>query len=168
MEAGRLQMGATSAQEIRDLALPDSVQAVIRSRLGRLSAASRQFLTAAAIFDGGFDFDDALAVSGQPEEEALDALETLLHAQLLYEPNYPGSRSGGLLYVFSHDKIRQVVYEAASGARRRILHRRVLDVLSQRPRIEPERLAYHAYRGQVWERALDLSEAGAGAATTVF
>jgi DNA-binding SARP family transcriptional activator len=169
MEAGRLQMGATSAQEIRDLALPDSVQAVIRSRLDRLDAASRQFLTAAAIFDGGFDFDDALAVSGQLEEEGLDALETLLHAQLLQETNYPGqSSTGGFLYIFSHDKIRQVVYEAASGARRRILHRRVLDVLSQRPRIEPERLAWHAYRGQVWERALDLSEEGAIAATKVF
>jgi DNA-binding SARP family transcriptional activator/tetratricopeptide (TPR) repeat protein len=169
MESGRLQMGATSAQEIRDLALPDTVQAVIRSRLDRLDAASRQFLTAAAIFDGGFDFDDALAVSGQPEEEALDALETLLHAQLLRETNYPGqSGAAGLLYVFSHDKIRQVVYEAASGARRRILHRRVLDVLAQRPRMEPERLAYHAFRGQIWDRALDLSEAAAAAATKVF
>jgi DNA-binding SARP family transcriptional activator len=169
MEAGKLQMGATNPQEIRDLALPDSVQAVIRSRLERLDAASRQFLTAAAIFDGGFDFDDALAVSGQTEEEGLDALETLLRAQLLQETAYPGRpNSADLVYVFSHDKIRQVVYEGSSGARRRILHRRVLDVFAARGAVEPERLAYHAFRGQVWDRALDLSEAGAAAAMKVY
>lgn len=169
MEQKALQLGAANPQEIRDLALPDSVQAVIRSRLERLDPASRQFLTAAAIFDGGFDFDDALAVSGQPEEEGLDALETLIRAQLLQETNYPGrSSSVGLVYVFSHDKIRQVVYEGSSGARRRILHRRVVEVLSARSVVEPERLAYHAYRGQVWDRALDWSEAAVAAAMKVY
>lgn len=168
MEQGSLQLGGASAREIRDLALPDSIQAVIRSRLERLDAASRQFLTAAAIFDGGFDFDDALAVSGQPEDEGLDALETLLRARLLRESTDHGHLSAGLLYIFDHDKLRQVVYEGASGARRRILHRRVVEVLATRGTVGPERLAYHAYRGQMWERALEWSEAAAVAAIKVY
>ncbi len=169
MEQGALQIGASNPQEVRDLALPDTIQAVIRSRLERLDAASRQFLTAAAIFDGGFDFDDALTVSGQPEDEGLDALETLLRARLLREStDRARPTSGDLLYVFDHDKLRQVVYEGSSGARRRILHRRVVDVLSARGTVGPERLAYHAYRGQIWDRALDWSEAAATAALKVY
>lgn len=168
MEQRSLQMGAASLQEIRDLALPDTLQAVIRSRLERLDAASRQFLTAAAIFDGGFDFDDALAVSGQPEDEGLDALETLLRARLLRESTERARAGGDLLYVFDHDKLRQVVYEGSSGARRRILHRRVVDVLAGRGVAGPERLAYHAYRGQIWDRALDWTEAAAAAAMKVY
>ncbi|MCA1725214.1 MAG: AAA family ATPase, partial [Thermomicrobia bacterium] len=168
MEQGSLQLGATSPREIADLALPDSIQAVIRSRLERLDAASRQFLTAAAIFDGGFDFDDALAVSGQPEDEGLDALDTLLRARLLRESTDHGQApSADLRYVFDHDKLRQVVYEGSSGARRRILHRRVVDVLSAGGTVGPERLAYHAIRGQMWEQALNWSEAAAAAAMKV-
>ena len=169
MEQGMLQLGAANPQEIRDLALPDTIQAVIRSRLERLDAASRQFLTAAAIFDGGFDFDDALAVSGQPEDEGLDALETLLRARLLREPTERvGPTTDTLRYVFDHDKLRQVVYEGSSGARRRILHRRVVEVLSARGTVGPERLAYHAIRGQIWDRALDWTEAAAAAAMKVY
>ncbi len=168
MEQGALQLGGANPREIRDLALPDSIQAVIRSRLERLDATSRQFLTAAAIFDGGFDFDDALAVSGQSEDEGLDALETLLRARLLRESSDHGAMSAGLLYVFDHDKLRLVVYEGSSGARRRILHRRVVDVLAARGTVGPERLAYHAIRGQMWERALEWSEAAATAAMKVY
>jgi DNA-binding SARP family transcriptional activator len=169
MEQGSLQLGGANPQEIRDLALPDTIQAVIRSRLERLDPASRQFLTAAAIFAGGFDFDDALAVSGQPEDEGLDALETLLRARLLRESTERARpMSGNLLYVFDHDKLRQVVYEGSSGARRRILHRRVVEVLSARGGTSPERLAYHAYRGQIWDRALDWTEAAAAAAMKVY
>ena len=169
MEQGALQLGGANPGAIRDLALPDSIQAVIRSRLERLDAASRQFLTAAAIFDGGFDFDDALAISGQPEDEGLDALETLLRARLLRETADHGQfASADLLYVFDHDKLRQVVYEGSSGARRRILHRRVVDVLVARGTVGPERLAYHAIRGQMWERALEWSEAAAAAAMKVY
>lgn len=168
MEQGSLQLGGANVREIRDLALPDSIQAVIRSRLERLDAASRQFLTAAAIFDGGFDFDDTLALSGQPEDEGLDALETLLRARLLRESTDHGAYGAGPLYVFDHDKLRLVVYEGSSGARRRILHRRVVDVLSARGTVGPERLAYHAIRGQMWERALEWSEAAAAAAMKVY
>jgi DNA-binding SARP family transcriptional activator/tetratricopeptide (TPR) repeat protein len=169
MEQGMLQLGAASLQEIRDLALPDTIQAVIHSRLERLDAASRQFLTAAAIFDGGFDFDDALAVSGQSEDEGLDALETLLRARLLGESTERISPTTDTLrYVFDHDKLRQVVYEGSSGARRRILHRRVVEVLSAHGTVGPERLAYHAIRGQIWDRALDWTEAAAAAAMKVY
>ena len=53
---------------------------------------------------------------------------------------------GEALYSFSHDKVRQVVYDDLSAARRRVQHRRALDVLAQPAARTPlERLAYHAH-----------------------
>jgi predicted ATPase len=40
----------------------------------------------------------------------------------------------GLIYDFSHEKLRTLVYEQASLARRRLLHRRVAEALISRAR----------------------------------
>ncbi len=196
IESGALQTGSGGA-DLSKLVLPDSVQAVIQARLARLEPHSREFLNAASIFRRGFDFEETRAVSGQSEDTALDALEALLKAQIVYEyagspvrraqvqdvagrlaPVAPGSAGGESQapeYVFGHDKIRQVVYEELSNARQRVFHRRVVDFL--RPSIESagamrntlvERLAYHAYQGQVWDQALEWSQQAAAAAVLVF
>lgn len=174
IEAGALRVGPPGyplgrvAGDIVEL--PDSIQAVIRSRLARLTGPARDFLNAAAVFGRGFDFDHARLVSGQSEDEALDALESLLQAQILREASNSVSNPGAdLLYTFSHEKIQRVLYDELSGARRRILHRRALDALTASgQRVGPELLAYHAFRGQVWDQATSLSEQAAAAATQVF
>ena len=69
---------------------------------------------------------------------------------------------GEALYSFSHDKVRQVVYDDLSGARRRVQHRRALDVLAQPAARTPvERLAYHAMRAQAWDQAVRWCEQAA-------
>ena len=76
---------------------------------------------------------------------------------------------GEALYSFSHDKARQVVYDDLSGARRRVQHRRALDVLGQPSARTPvERLAYHAVRAQAWDQAVRWCEQAADAAVAVF
>jgi predicted negative regulator of RcsB-dependent stress response len=76
---------------------------------------------------------------------------------------------GEALYSFSHDKVRQVVYDDLSGARRRVQHRRALDVLAQpSARTPAERLAYHAMRAQAWDQAARWGERAADAAVAVF
>jgi tetratricopeptide (TPR) repeat protein len=76
---------------------------------------------------------------------------------------------GEALYSFSHDKVRQVVYDDLSGARRRVQHRRALDVLAPiAARTPPERLAYHALRAQAWDEAARRCEQAADAAVAVF
>lgn len=168
LEQGTLRP-SVSQPDLHSLVLPDTVQAVIASRLARLDEAARGLLNAAAVFRRGASFDPILAISGLPEAEGLDALERLLHTQLLRETAKRGDQEDGAeeLYVFGHDKIRQAVYEGLSAARRRILHRRAVEAL-EAGAAPVEELAYHAYRGHLWERALDGSEAAAGEARRVL
>ena len=164
LESGELQLGI--AARPGPTPLPDSVQAAIRARLARLDPDAHEFARAAAVLGGDVDFDHARAVAGQDEDRALGALERLLSTHLLREIT---GEAGEALYSFGHDKTRQVVYDDLSGARRRVQHRRALDVLAQPSARTPvERLAYHAVRAQAWDQAVPWCEQAADAAVAVF
>ena len=164
LESGDLQLGA--AARTGPTPLPESVQAAIRARLARLDPDAHELARAAAVLGGDVDFDHARGVAGQDEERALAALERLLSGHLLRELS---GEAGEALYSFSHDKVRQVVYDDLSGARRRVQHRRALDVLAEpQARTAPERLAYHALRAQAWDQAVRWCELAADAAVAVF
>ncbi len=165
LESGELQLGI--AARPGPTPLPESVQAAIRARLARLDPDAHELARAAAVLGGDVDFDHARAVAGQDEDRALTAVERLLSTHLLREVS--GEVVGEAVYSFSHDKVRQVVYDDLSGARRRVQHRRALDVLAQPSARTPvERLAYHAMRAQAWDPAVRLCEQAAGAAFGVF
>lgn len=167
IEQGALRQTRLPA-EFSDLSLPDSVQAVIEARLARLDESGRTLLNAAAIFRRGATFEQIAAVSNLPESQALDILESLLTSQMLREMvDRTHSTRSEELYVFSHDKIRQVAYEGLSSARRRLLHRRAVEILSLGAAPAEER-AYHAVLGHLWQEGLDWSEEAAGAARAVF
>jgi tetratricopeptide (TPR) repeat protein len=89
-------------------------------------------LTAAAVVGRSFDFDTVRAASGRGEEETLAALEELASRRLIREVG--GTIGGGLTYDFDHDKLRTLVYEETSLARKRLLHRRVAAALAGRLR----------------------------------
>ena len=164
LESGELQLGI--AARSGPTPLPESVQAAIRARLARLDADAYELARAAAVLGGDVDFDHARGVAGQDEDRALAALERLLSSHLLREVS---GDVGEALYSFSHDKVRQVVYDDLSGARRRVQHRRALDVLAgPAARTPPERLAYHALRAQAWDQAVRWCERAADAALAVF
>jgi DNA-binding SARP family transcriptional activator len=164
LESGELQLGVAARNG--PTPLPESVQAAIRARLARLDADAHELARAAAVLGGDVDFDHARGVASQDEERALAALERLLSSHLLRELS---GEVGEALYTFSHDKVRQVVYDDLSGARRRVQHRRALDVLGEpAARTPPERLAYHALRAQAWDQAVRWCELAADAALAVF
>jgi DNA-binding SARP family transcriptional activator len=166
LESGELQLGI--AARPGPTPLPDTVQAAIRARLARLDPDAHELARAASVLGGDVDFDHARAVAGQEEDRALAALERLLSTHLLREVS-SDVVVGEALYSFSHDKVRQVVYDDLSGARRRVQHRRALDVLAQPSARTPvERLAYHARRAQAWAQAVRLGEQAADAALGVF
>lgn len=72
----------------------------------------------------------------------MTALEELASAGIVRELG--GSRA---TYDFSHARLRALVYEEIGLARRRLLHRRVADLLSTRGRPDPDAaLAAHHYR----------------------
>lgn len=128
---------------MRDPTLPDlplmTISNLIQSRLARIDGASVQVLGAASVIEHTFDDDLLRSVSGRTDDEVLDALEVLTARGLLSELD-----SKTATYGFSHEKIRMFVYSEIGSARKRLLHRRVAEVLRHRPeKADPNRIAVH-------------------------
>ena len=134
------------------LPLPDALRAAVRARIGHVPAEARPALDVAAVLGGRVDFEVLIAVTREPEDKLLRALDVLVKRRLLREASEDG------YYDFSHDKVREVVYREIGAARRTTLHRAVAEALESRgegaPHERDARLAEHYERGRVWKKAL--------------
>lgn len=138
------------AAESDDWSPPGGVRDLLNSRLSAVSETGWQLLSTAAVIGRSFDFDTLREVSGRSEEETVAALEELI-AQGLVEEVRDGMGEQTLNYDFSHERLRALVYEETSLARRRLLHRRVAETLVGRTRAKRETAALagqiaHHYR----------------------
>ena len=106
--------------------MPVEVRDLLQARLGGIGPVAHQVLGAAAVIGRSFDLDTVRAASGRGDEEAVGALEELTAQGLVRE--LPG---GEPAYDFSHQKLRELVYEEISLARRRLLHRRAAATLGR-------------------------------------
>ncbi|HZJ52204.1 MAG TPA: AAA family ATPase [Actinomycetota bacterium] len=107
--------------------LPRGIRDLLHARLAPLSQVGRQLLGAAAVIGGSFELDSVRTVSGRSEDEAVGALEEVIERGFVVEQRASDSDP---LYDFSHDKVRELIYEETSAARRRLLHARVADALA--------------------------------------
>jgi DNA-binding SARP family transcriptional activator/Tfp pilus assembly protein PilF len=112
--------------------LPGGVRDLLHGRLGTVGETGWQLLNTAAVIGRSFDFDTVREASGRSEEEAVAALEELTDKGLVEEVKTVGD--GAPAYDFGHEKLRALVYEETSLARRRLLHRRVAEALARRAR----------------------------------
>jgi DNA-binding SARP family transcriptional activator len=110
--------------DLAEGALPRELHDVLDSRLSGLGPIARQLLEAAAVVGRSFELDGVRAASGRTDEEAAEGLEELLGRGLVRELS-----DAEPTYDFTHDKLRALVYEQISLARRRLVHRRVADEL---------------------------------------
>jgi DNA-binding SARP family transcriptional activator/tetratricopeptide (TPR) repeat protein len=117
---------AALAQEgdLAEGALPRGLHDLLDARLSGLGPIALQLLEGAAVIGRSFELDGVRAASGRSEEEAADGLEELLGRGLVRE-----QAEAKAAYDFTHDKLRALVYERISLARRRLVHRRVADAL---------------------------------------
>ncbi len=106
-------------REVRDL--PRGVRDLLAARLRGLGETERQLLQAAAVLGRSFDVDVLQAISGRTAEETLGSLDRLAARGLIHELAGTGPV---LLYDFDHEKLRSLIYEETSLARRRLLHER--------------------------------------------
>lgn len=134
--------------------LPTSVQLVIETRCQAVSGAARRMLHLAAVIGRHFTYGLLQAASTIPTDDLLDALDELLHRQLIQE--LPNHEQVG--YAFSHEKIREVIYQGLSRARRCHLHRQVAAALETLYTGQTEavagQIAYHAMAAGETERAV--------------
>ena len=147
-----LSRGVLKAEE-REWSLPGGVRDLLISRLAAVSETSHQLLGTAATIGRSFDFDTLREVSGRSEEETVSGLEELIAQGLVEEIRAgAGGEAGGRLayrryslaserspvYDFCHEKVRGLVYNEITLARRHLLHRRTAEALVARLRGQRE------------------------------
>jgi predicted ATPase len=147
----------------RAVRVPSTVRAVILSRLNRLSPNAFALLVAGAVLDLKITFERLCAVSNVDEDTGLPALDELVSGRLLLEVALAGAASA---YAFAHHTIRDVVYTEAGDARRRLFHRRALDVL-EAAGDSAAVLAHHAVAAGLTEPAFRHSLAAGHAALRI-
>jgi class 3 adenylate cyclase/predicted ATPase len=145
--------------------VPATVQAVLAARIDRLAPEEKRLLQSAAVVGKDVPFALLQAVADQNQEELRLSLTRLQAAEFLYETRlFPD-----LEYTFKHALTHEVAYGSVLQERRRVLHARIVEAIeklySERLTEQVERLAHHASRGELWEKAVDyLHQAGKKAA----
>jgi DNA-binding SARP family transcriptional activator len=159
--------------------IPGGVRDLLHARLEGIGETGWQALQTSAAIGRSFDFDVLHAASGRSEEEVIAALETLIRRGLIHElqpreNNLSPTSGEALIYDFSHDKLRSLVYEETSLARRRLLHRRIAETMAQHARGKPElpakagQIAYHYKRAGVADEAAHYYKLAGQHARTIY
>jgi class 3 adenylate cyclase/tetratricopeptide (TPR) repeat protein len=142
--------------------VPATVQAVLAARIDRLPPEDKQLLQAASVVGKDVPLSLLQAIADAVEDELRAGLGRLQGAEFLYETRlFPD-----LEYTFKHALTHEVVYQSLLHERRRALHGRIVEVVERlyadRLTEHVERLAHHAFRGELWEKAGGYSrQAGA-------
>jgi predicted ATPase len=142
-----------------ELPLPPLVEKVITGRLELLPTEARHLLDLMAVLGARFDFGLLGGVSDLDVPTLLERTRELIRRAFLEE-----TESG---YRFGHDKIHQVVYEGIEAGKRVLLHRKIAAHLAKAHSLEPDALAYHFWRGEVWEQAALYNQRAAEAAMSL-
>jgi tetratricopeptide (TPR) repeat protein len=154
----------TLTRPVEELALPETVHAVIRARVDRLDPADREILRLASVI--GREFDRAVLERIAPNAElAGTALVRLARQDLVHQTRVVPRAE----YLFKHVLTQVVVYDTLLLQQRKALHARVGQAIESlyADRLEDhyERLAKHYSQTDQTEQAVDyLGKAGDKAA----
>ena len=150
---------------LEEIQVPATVQAVLAARIDRLPPEEKRLLQSAAVIGERVPFTLLQTVVEISEEELRRGLTHVQAAEFLYETSlFPE-----LEYTFKHGLTYQVAYNSLLHERRRALHAQLVAAIemlfADRTTEQIEHLAHHAFRGEVWEKAVTyLRQAGKKAA----
>jgi transcriptional regulator with AAA-type ATPase domain/tetratricopeptide (TPR) repeat protein len=135
------------------MAVPDTIEEVLVGRIDRLAPEDRQLLELAAVVGKDVPFQVVQAVTGASDDALRRGFERLKTAEFLYETS-PGPETE---YTFKHTLTHEVAYRRPLAEARRTLHAQIVEAIERlypsRLSDHVERLAHHAFEGQVWPKA---------------
>jgi class 3 adenylate cyclase/tetratricopeptide (TPR) repeat protein len=116
--------------DVSDLEVPETLQALVASRLDGLSAAERALLQNASVLGHSFTGAAVAALSDRPEGDVAGVLDGLVTKQVLARDDDPRSPERGQ-YVFIQALLRTVAYGTLSRRTRKTLHRAAASYLER-------------------------------------
>jgi class 3 adenylate cyclase/tetratricopeptide (TPR) repeat protein len=142
------------AKSLDRLQVPATVQALLAARIDRLPPEDKRLLQTAAVIGTEVPWPLLQAIADTDDEALYRSLGQLQAAEFLYETSLFPERA----YTFKHALTHEVAYGSLLHERRRVLHARIVEALEalagDRRDDQVERLAQHALRGEVWDKAL--------------
>ena len=139
---------------IDTLQIPATTQSILAARIDRLSPEDKGLLQTASVIGKDVPYPLLHAVAEMDEPTLRAGLTRLQAAEFLYEVQlFPEAQ-----YTFKHALTHEVAYASLLADRRRRLHVRAVDAIehiyAERLDEQLERLAQHASRGDVWDKAV--------------
>src|SRR5256886_8273931 len=154
------------AKSLDTLQVPATVQALLAARIDRLPVEDKRLLQTAAVIGTEVPWPLLQAIADTSDEALYRSLAHLQAAEFLYETSLFPARA----YTFKHALTHEVAYGSLLHERRRVLHARIVEALEaqagDRLDDQVERLAQHALRGEVWEKAPAYGRPAGGKAQT--
>ena len=142
--------------------LPSTVQEVLAARIDCLPPEEKRLLQTAAVIGTEVPLPLLQAIAELPEAALHGGLAHLQAAEFLYETRlFPEHK-----HTFKHILTHEVAYSSLPQQRRQVLHAHIVETLetlhAERLDEQVEHLAYHALRGEVWDKAVTYcQQAGA-------
>jgi eukaryotic-like serine/threonine-protein kinase len=135
--------------------IPDTVVAMVQSRLDALEPNARRVLCAASIFGEAFPLQgvEALLEAGSTLHDAAGWLRVLERRELLSALD-GGHTEAPSMYTFRHELVREAVYASMSDTDRRTGHRLAARWLEEAGEREPKVLIEHLERGDLEEETV--------------
>ena len=117
------------------IGVPARVHDVIGQRVDRLGKPCADALAFAAVLGDEFEVSELGEAADRERDDLVESLDAALAARLLREA--PGAAGR---YRFSHELVRETVYEDLSAGRRSLLHLRTADAIERIHGDDPKRL----------------------------
>jgi DNA-binding NtrC family response regulator/tetratricopeptide (TPR) repeat protein len=148
---------------VTGIQVPATVEEVLATRITRLAEEQRRLLQCAAVIGKDVPYPILAAIADRPEDVLAEDLRQLQAAEFLYETQSlpdPG-------FTFKHTLTHEVAYDSVARGQR-ALHARILEAMESLYASghgeHADRMAQHAFRGQVWPKAVRyMRQAGARA-----
>jgi predicted ATPase len=163
--AGRERGRYRLTHPVHAIQVPPTVQVMLAARIDRLLPEDKRLLQTASVVGKDVPFALLQAIADLPDEALRRGLDHLRAAEFVYETGlYPNPE-----YSFTHALTQDVTYSGLLQERRHELHARIVEAIEtlhgDRLGEHIERLAHHAGRAQLREKAVDyLRQAGVKAA----